>query len=194
MSSMAEFKRALRRELRLRRASVSASARADAARSATRALCRMRIWKHARHVAVYLASGAELPTKPVIDRARAETKRVYVPRVGRLGEMRFVELRPGMRLRRNRYGILEPASLRHGCSAKDIDLLLAPLLGFDVHAYRLGMGGGYYDRFLAGRRRHRPLCLGWALALQKIDAVPHDPWDQRLDGVVTENGLIWPTG
>lgn len=189
-----ESKRALRRELRLRRASVPASARADAARRASRALFRLRLWKRARHVGLYLAGGAELPTTPVIERAWLQGKHTYVPCVGRRGEMRFIELRPGMRLRRNRYGISEPATGGRGRAAVRIDMLLAPLLGFDARAYRLGMGGGYYDRFLAGRRHHRPLCLGWALALQIVDAVPHDPWDQRLDGIVTEKGLQWPTG
>ncbi|MFA5939290.1 MAG: 5-formyltetrahydrofolate cyclo-ligase [Sinimarinibacterium sp.] len=184
----------MRRELRLRRASVSAAARAAAAQAAARSLCRLRIWKRARHVGIYLASGSELPTKPVIEHAWGRAKRVYVPRVGSKGEMCFVELRRGSRLHRNRYGIAEPAMTTRGRTAKQIDLLLAPLVGFDARGYRLGAGGGYYDRFLAGRRYHRPLCLGWALALQEIDAVPHDSWDQRLDGIVTEKGLVWPTG
>ncbi len=189
-----DHKRALRRELRLRRVSVSKGARLRAARRALAVLQRTRDWRRARHVAAYLAWGSELPTAPLIERAWAQGKRVYVPRVARTGVMRFVELQRGAALRRNRYGIAEPAARGRHRPLQRLDLLLAPLLGFDAQGFRLGTGGGYYDRWLSRRLPGRPLCLGWALAIQQVPAVPRDPWDQRLDGIVTERGLRWPIG
>lgn len=189
-----DSKRALRRELRSRRASVSAAARRGAARRAAAAVLRLRAWKRARHVALYLAYGTEMPTTPLIERAWSQHKRVYVPCVQQEGRMRFVELCRGAPMRRNRYGILEPAGRAVRRPLRSIDLLLAPLLGFDAHGFRLGAGGGFYDRTLARRLPARPLCLGWALAIQEIPLVPRDSWDQRLDGIVTERGLRWPIG
>ncbi len=189
-----ELKRALRRELRRRRAFVSDIARRRAALRATALLIKLRCWRDARHVGMYLASGSELPTTPLLARARRQGKRIYVPQVGHDGAMRFVELAQDTPLRRNRYGILEPSRHRPQKTLRQLDLLIVPLVGFDAWGFRLGAGGGYYDRCLARRIVPYPPCLGWALALQEISAVPRDPWDRRLDGIVTERGLRWPTG
>jgi len=70
-------------------------------------------------------------------------------------------------------------------------LLLVPLLAFDRDGWRLGYGGGYYDRTLAALRRERAVvAIGIAFAAQEVTAVPHGPGDERLDWVVTEAGAI----
>ena len=70
------------------------------------------------------------------------------------------------------------------------DVVLAPLLAFDRDGWRLGYGGGYYDRTLADlRARGEVTALGFAFAGQQVEAVPHGPDDARLDGIVTEAGL-----
>lgn len=68
-------------------------------------------------------------------------------------------------------------------------VLIVPLLAFDARGYRLGYGGGFYDRTLAALRAAGPvLALGYAYGAQEVPEVPIDGYDQRLDGVVTENG------
>lgn len=77
------------------------------------------------------------------------------------------------------------------------DILLVPLLAFDQDGFRLGYGGGYYDGVLArlrSRTRNRPfrlLAFGLAFASQEIEALPREPHDQPLDGVLTPEGMIW---
>ena len=67
------------------------------------------------------------------------------------------------------------------------DVVLTPLLGFDHFGGRLGYGGGYYDRTLEGLRAKKPvLAIGVAFEIQRLEAVPLGPHDQRLDWVVTE--------
>lgn len=67
------------------------------------------------------------------------------------------------------------------------DIMLAPLLAFDADGYRIGWGGGYYDRSFAALRDQGPvLAVGVAYAGQQVDSVPRDNYDQRLDWVVTE--------
>lgn len=188
-----ELKRALRRELRLQRVRVSVPVRLRAAHRATAALARTRDWQCAHHIGIHLAAGSEMPTTPLIERALRDGKRLYVPRIGAAGAMRFVAWQPGAALRRNRHGISEPPLARMR-PWRRLDLIVVPLVGFDRDGYRLGAGGGYYDRLLAHRSVAFPPCLGWALALQEIPAVPRDPWDRRLDGIVTERGLRWRTG
>ena len=71
-------------------------------------------------------------------------------------------------------------------------VLIVPLLSFDARGYRLGYGGGFYDRTLAALRAAGPvLALGFAYAAQEVPEVPVDGFDQRLDGMVTENGVSW---
>ncbi len=70
-----------------------------------------------------------------------------------------------------------------------------PLIGFDAHGGRIGMGGGYYDAslaFLAVRRVwRRPRLIGVAFSAQEVEYIPLDPWDIPLDGILTESGFRW---
>jgi len=181
--SLAARKRALRRQLRQVRAAIPRTERQRAARAAARHLARAcRRWQ-ARHVALYLGVPEELDTRPLIAALRGA--RLYAPRLGPGGRLRFALLAPP--LVRNRYGIPEPAALR---PPPRLDLIVLPLVGFDAGGARLGMGGGYYDRLLARPRAHRrPLRVGFAFAAQEVPAVPVAPHDARLDAVVTERGL-----
>lgn len=71
------------------------------------------------------------------------------------------------------------------------DILLVPLLAYDLRGYRLGYGGGFYDRTLARLRARSPvLAIGLAYGAQQADAVPTDATDERLDAVVTETGTV----
>ena len=74
------------------------------------------------------------------------------------------------------------------------DLLLVPFLAFDGEGYRLGYGGGYYDRTLAALRADNAdlMAVGVAYGAQKTDKLPREATDQPLDLVVTENEIIRP--
>ncbi|MCC6863977.1 MAG: 5-formyltetrahydrofolate cyclo-ligase [Rhodobacteraceae bacterium] len=70
------------------------------------------------------------------------------------------------------------------------EVLIVPLVGFDARGYRLGYGGGFYDRTLAMLRAKRPtIAVGFSFAAQELPEVPIDEYDQRLDAIVTEKGL-----
>jgi 5-formyltetrahydrofolate cyclo-ligase len=73
------------------------------------------------------------------------------------------------------------------------DVMLAPVVGFDGACYRLGNGGGYFDRTLAARER-RPLVIGVGYAPLRIRTIYPQPHDIPMDVVVTEEGIVWPTG
>ena len=106
----------------------------------------------------------------------------------------FCEWREGDPLVPNRFAIPEPVPRRRPPHhARQLDLLLVPLVAFDARGNRLGMGGGYYDRTLAylGHRTHwrRPRVVGLAHALQRVDALPKNAWDIPVDGVITEREM-----
>lgn len=71
------------------------------------------------------------------------------------------------------------------------DVLLVPLLAFDLQGYRLGYGGGFYDRTLEGLRASKHItAIGIGFAAQQVNSVPHDHLDQRLDYVMTEKATL----
>ncbi len=73
------------------------------------------------------------------------------------------------------------------------EILVVPLLAFDRRGYRLGYGGGFYDRTLAGlRARGEVLAIGFAYAAQEVAEVPIEPTDARLDVIVAGGAVIWP--
>jgi 5-formyltetrahydrofolate cyclo-ligase len=85
------------------------------------------------------------------------------------------------------YGVREP---HPECPVLVPDVLLVPLLAFDAEGYRLGYGGGFYDRTLEALRAVRPVhAIGIAYAGQERSDVPHGAHDQRLDVVLTETGI-----
>lgn len=102
--------------------------------------------------------------------------------------LRFRTWGPGVAMVPGDFGALIPAE---GAWVEP-EVVIVPLLAFDARGYRLGYGGGFYDRTLAGlRARGTVLALGFAFAAQEVDEVPIDAFDQRLDGVVTEGGVRW---
>jgi len=72
-----------------------------------------------------------------------------------------------------------------------VALLIVPLLAWDRRGYRLGYGGGFYDRTLERlRTRHPTLAVGFAFAAQEVPEVPTEPVDQPLDAIITEEGVL----
>jgi 5-formyltetrahydrofolate cyclo-ligase len=87
----------------------------------------------------------------------------------------------------DRYGIQTPA-----CGAfLTPEALLLPVNGFDAAGYRIGYGGGYFDRTLASLSP-RPLVVGVGFELARLDSIAPEPHDQRLDAMVTEAGVYYP--
>jgi len=186
----AALRRALRRELRRRRRGLPEQARRQAALAAARNARALPWLRRARHLACYWPADGELDPRPLVERLLTPGKVAYLPVVRPDGRLWFAPWRAGVAWRLNRYGIPEPCG--QAVPARALDLILLPLVAFDVRGYRLGMGGGYYDRtlaFLRHRLRHRPRLVGLAYSWQEVASLPAEPWDVPLDAVVTEAGV-----
>lgn len=138
----------------------------------------------------------ELDTGPLLSRLWSMRRMVAVPVVSAGGLMDFYQVKPTTPLCRNRYGIEEPqtggarARAATLVNPRSLSLLFVPLVVFDDLGNRLGMGAGYYDRYL-GRLAAplRPLIVGLAHHCQRSpEPLARRSWDIPLDGVVTEAG------
>ncbi len=106
--------------------------------------------------------------------------------IGKAQPLRFREWSPGAKMVEGTFKALIPAD---GMWVEP-EVLIVPLLAYDARGYRLGYGGGFYDRTLEALRARGPvLAVGFAFAAQEVAEVPIDATDQRLDAVVTETGV-----
>lgn len=135
----------------------------------------------------FLAIGEEIDPMPLMRRLWAGGHAVGLPvMVGKARPLVFRQWREGETLNEVQWGIREPAA-----EAPVIvpDIVLVPLLAFDARGYRLGYGGGFYDRSIAEIRQAKPvITIGLSYDELEVDAVPHDAYDQRLDWVLTPSG------
>ena len=145
-------------------------------------------------VLCYVALPSEVQTAALIETALREGRAVGVPRIAGDG-LRF-HAPPGSdsSYERGVSGVLEPAEDSPPLEprAGQRTLVLVPGLLFDAEGYRLGRGGGHYDRFLAQvRSSWSAKFVGLCFEEQLIEQLPRDPWDERVDAVVTEQrGLV----
>ncbi len=139
----------------------------------------------------YIPIGSELDIRSVLGRLRRRGHTIVLPSVREKGHpLVFREWVLGDALVREPFGTLAPPE---SATQHEPDLLLVPLLEFDREGYRLGYGGGFYDRTLARlRARKEVTAVGVAFAAQEVGSVPHDESDERLDLIVTENEVIRP--
>jgi 5-formyltetrahydrofolate cyclo-ligase len=97
---------------------------------------------------------------------------------------------PGDLLHSGSYGILEPLPDAPKIDQSEVDLILVPAVGCDLRGYRLGYGGGYYDRMLSKAEWESKIAIGIIFEFASIAQLPVDSWDQTLHGICTESGLI----
>ena len=136
----------------------------------------------------YLPIGTELSPVAVMQSLSDKGRVICVPVVDKTDHpLRFRRWSPSARLVISTHGIPVPAE----GNWERPRILIVPLLAFDHVGFRLGYGGGYYDRTLESLRRGGPTtAIGLAYSRQQIERVPRETFDQPLDMVVTERGIV----
>lgn len=132
----------------------------------------------------------EIKLLPLLQKLQQLGWRTALPVIDpeRPGYMQMHLWQAGDALRNNRFAIPEPASECAQIAAQDINVCLLPLLAFADRGERLGMGGGYYDRWLP-QAASSMLRVGVACNWQRQPVLPLDQWDQNMHYVCTESGL-----
>lgn len=190
-------KSALRRTLRARRRTISVPLAAHAALALAKRLSRLPHFRRARDIGIYWPMDGEISLLPLLQMAAARKKRFYLPVLVKpfARSLRFASFSAKSVLRNNRFTIPEPRVKRRAQRpVRHLDLLLMPLVGFDRHGHRLGMGGGFYDRSLAHLHHRtawqRPRLVGVAYSCQEVPLLPVEPWDVPLHALCTETGCF----
>lgn len=188
-----ERKQSLRKELIDRRKALDAEAFKANSLAITEHIRALPEWKNAREVLVYWPVRNEVDTRPLIAELWQREATVLLPRCRKnqpgIMDLACVtceaDLKPGM------YSIMEPDADR--CPVPDNyspDVALIPGVGYDEKGFRLGYGGGYYDRILARTGMKQCFTIGLSHDFQRIKSLPVEQWDKPVRAVCTEKA-IW---
>lgn len=146
-------------------------------------------WKKSNSIGITVSRNFELDTSPIIKKAWDEGKTVCVPKCYSADKkMEFREMKSHDDLENVYMDLYEPIVERtKELTQEHIDLLIVPGLVFDKKGYRIGYGGGYYDRFLQG---YQGSTLSIAFEFQTAEELPHEDFDIPVDKIMTETGYF----
>ena len=186
--------KALRKYIRQQRCALDNTEREQASFLLCERIAASRTFQQSKHIAFYLANDGEIDLSLLIKRAWQQNKKVYLPVLAEPNTKRlwFIPYTPDTKLKNNRFGIPEPIHFNKMRLRKtlSLDLILMPLVAFDLQGNRVGMGGGFYDRTLSFLRQrkywHKPNLLGTAYEFQKQTQLETNPWDIPLQAIATE--------
>lgn len=188
----------LRKTLRKQRLSLTPQQRKRASYQAFRQLEKLPFYpkktngKKAK-IGIYLDAFGELPVQPIIDWAKRHHFDIYLPVVIKPNTaLKFIKMpsyhAKNWRLIKHSLGMRQPANLRQAVSVNQLDILFMPLVAVDKFGYRMGMGGGFYDRTLA-KSKTKPIKIGWAYDFQFVEKLEVNAWDVKLDFAIFPSGL-----
>lgn len=182
----------LRQLIRHRRQQLNPSQQHQAAQALAERLSQWPELSDCQHIALYLSNDGELDTWPLIHALWQQQKNIYLPLLHPFtaGHLIFQHFLPNTPMRSNQFGIPEPDwSCPDLMPLAELDLIVTPLVAFDEQGNRLGMGGGFYDRTLAGFSARTaagsPRLVGIAHDCQQVERIPAEAWDVPLPAICT---------
>lgn len=185
-----QYKNALRNTIKQVRSKLSSKFRAVSSDQVCTRIRSLEAYKEAQHIALYHSIHGEIDLSALWHHADAQGKTCYFPVLHENSSLLFLPATPLTPFRKNKFGVLEPDISRELAIPVDkLDLILLPLVVFDMRCTRLGMGAGYYDRTLANNTRST--LFGIAYQFQRVDYIEPESWDVPLDAVITQRAVYW---
>ena len=187
----------LRREKRALRQALSPAIQQQHSQALRSQIIQEKTYRNAKTIGCYLTNDGEIDPHLIIEHAWFLGKKVYLPILPPLNlsslknQLYFAPYEINSKFKLNRFNIPEPiCKPSQWKTARQLDLLLVPLVAFDASGNRIGMGGGFYDRSLA-HLKHRqfwkkPRLTGLAHECQKVDKLNVESWDIPLDKIISE--------
>jgi 5-formyltetrahydrofolate cyclo-ligase len=148
------------------------------------------VWSFYPTVFLFLSMNSEIDTRPLLESALKDGKKVFVPKVYSEKLVFYNVTSAEGPWEKGAFGIREPAAGGKAASFEDFPaLIVVPGLAFDKSGNRLGKGGGYYDRFL-GELDTEYTTIGLCMDFQIVDFVPAGEKDKKMDRVLTQNEIM----
>jgi len=142
----------------------------------TKSFLKHELVQPAKRISCYVGYASEMNTLPLINSLLQRNKKVCVPRIiSKKAGMEMVDITSVNDLQEGKYGIQAPAAHLPAIQDTSIDIIIVPGLVFDQHGYRIGYGGGFYDRFLSNHPNSHTIAL--AYPFQQATDLPHDWYD-----------------
>ena len=139
-----------------------------------------------KKIGLYYPIGSEVSTIEIIRNLRKIKYTVSLPVIEKNSAMSFYEWNEKSPLKINNFGIPEPIKLKKVTPS----VLIIPIVAFDAKLNRLGYGGGFYDRFISKLEKTKKILkIGLALSCQKINKVPINKFDKKMNYIFTENKI-----
>jgi 5-formyltetrahydrofolate cyclo-ligase len=142
-------------------------------------------------VALYAALRDEVPTRVLFDALGQAGIARLMPRTAPDRRLEFALVESWAELVPGEFGVLAPAAGVPTAELQASDVVVLPGVAFDRSGWRLGRGGGYYDRSFPPDVDAGPALIGAACEEQLVDRVPHSSHDRAMDAIVTEHGVQW---
>jgi 5-formyltetrahydrofolate cyclo-ligase len=179
----------IRKQLLEQRNKLKADYVSEQSQRITTQLSQHTIFNQAKTIASYMAFANEINLLTLL----TLPKRFVLPVIQPKQTMVFKQFQSTKLLTKNKYGILEPKESKQ-VNTEEIDLCLVPLVGFNRKGSRLGMGGGYYDRYfeLNNFKQKPTILVGIAYDFQENDTIQTEAWDIPLDIIFTNKEVIKP--
>ena len=194
-------KKSLRKEITLRRDSLSPDIRKIKDQAACARLTALNAYRKAGTILLYASFRSEVDTENLIRQALADNRIVVLPRCDQSDEtLKLFSIREWSDLVPGCWGILEPLeAIDRAIDIRSVDIVIAPGVAFDEDCNRLGYGKGYYDKLLSKRESVagaplRPLVVGLAYEEQIVPSIPCSPHDMQMDFVITDKRNIYCHG
>ncbi|RSK27848.1 5-formyltetrahydrofolate cyclo-ligase [Bacillus sp. HMF5848] len=180
----------IRKQMKQELSQLSEAKREEMSKSIYNKLFSSSLWREADTIGITIAMPFEINTKPIIKKAWDEQKQVLVPKcIPSKRILDYYELTDFNQLETVYYNLQEPNVHKAKKNSADAcSLLFVPGLAFNIEGYRIGFGGGYFDRLLASYKGGPTIAL--AYKLQIISNIPHSSFDMRVNHILTEDSNI----
>ncbi len=189
---MDQNKKEIRQRMVTLRNTMPEDQRTHSAYLACTAIMQEAAWNNATAIGAYVAFGAEMNTKLLLDAAWSSGKHVFLPRcLPPKGHMEFIQCAGWDELTPDSYGILAPSGQQYLSVPLPRMLFIVPGVAYDGEGHRLGWGGGYYDRYFSRPAMQPATLMGFCYAHQVVQSLPHEHFDVSVSAIATEKGITW---